>query len=391
MSDLMERLAAENPVSAGPTLPIDAVWSRIEGAPPGRARMTGGRVFMVAAVVLPVVGVLLLAVALRGTEHRGSHPAVHPVVRGGSTLDRALQGVALRQLAGREGAIVVLDPWTGAVKALAASGGQTPVGTLWAPEATFDVVTAAAALDSGRYDASSRIPGSSPVVLSGTTVHNNDGESFGSITIGQALTSSVNTVFARIGASLGAPAITDYMRRFGFYAAPGVAGIPASGARLGGTLVLPSSGRVPLGALASGQGDLTATALQMAMVAATVADGGILTAPHLGAAPARIAGHRVISAQTARLLTEMLRTVVSQGTGTPADLGGLPIAGKTGTAAAGGGRGTIVSFIGFAPAAHPTVAVAVVLHDPRGRFGGTVAAPIAARIIGASLGTGAGS
>ncbi|MBV9465628.1 MAG: hypothetical protein JO169_05890 [Solirubrobacterales bacterium] len=335
---------------------------------------------------------LLVAFALRATEHRGSHPAVPRVLAGGSTLDRGLQAAALRQLAGREGAIVVLDPRTGAIKALAAGGGHALLRTLWAPEATFDVVTAAAALDSGRYDASSRISGSSPAVLSGTTVRNDEGESFGPITIGRALTLSVNTVFARIGARVGAPTLTAYMRRFGFYAAPGVDGTPASGIRVGGTLVLPSAGGVALGALASGQGNLDATALQMAMVASTVADGGILTAPHLGVAPTRVAARRVISARTARLLIEMLRTVVSQGTGTPADLGGLTIAGKTGTAAAGaGGGGTVVSFIGFAPAAHPTVAIAVVLRDPRGGFGGAVAAPIAARIIRTALGAASGS
>ncbi len=82
----------------------------------------------------------------------------------------------------------------------------------------------------------------------------------------------------------------------------------------------------------------------------------------------------------------MLRGAVSRGTSTEAKLTGLGIAGKTGTATAdGSGHGTVVSFIGFAPAAHPTVAIAIVLRDPRGGFGGTVAAPIAANVIRAAL------
>ena len=91
-----------------------------------------------------------------------------------------------------------------------------------------------------------------------------------------------------------------------------------------------------------------------------------------------------MTTRTARLLTQMLRGVVTQGTATAANLSGLSIAGKTGTAPDSGGpgrHGTVASFIGFAPADHPTVAIAVVLRVPRGGFGGTEAAPIAARVI----------
>lgn len=387
MSDLMDRLAAENPVAEDRTPPIAEVWRKIDGArSDARAWRAGRRTLMIAAVSLPIIAVLLLAIVLRASDRRGSHPAVSGVTGGGSALDPALQHAALRQLTGRDGAIAVLDPRTGEIKALASVGGARP-GMLWAPEATFDVVTAAAGLDSGLYDANSRIPGDSPALLSDTTVRNNEGESFGSITIGQALAFSVNTAFARIGVRLGATTITTYMRRFGFYASPGLHGIPASGVRVGGALVLPSARRVPLGALAAGQGDLTATALQMAMVAATVANGGILVPPRLDVVRGSTDGRRVISAQTARVLTDMLRNVISEGTGTPANLTGLPMAGKTGTAQAGAGeRGTVVSFIGFAPAAHPRLAIAVLVRDPRGGFGGTVAAPIAARVIRSALG-----
>jgi penicillin-binding protein A len=387
MSDLMERLAAANPVTEDLTPSIDDVWRKIDGRPsPHRMWRTAGRALAVAIVVVPVIAVWLFAVQLRSADRGGTQPAVNGAAPSGSTLSREVQDAAVRQLSGRDGAIVVLDPRTGAVEALAANGGAR-LATLWAPEATFDVVTAAAALDSGRYDASSRISGESPAVLSGTTVRNNEGENFGPITIGQALALSVNTVFARIGARLGGPAITTYMRRFGFYAPPRVDGIPASGVRIGGALVLPSTGRVPIAAIAAGGGHIEATALQMAAVAATVANGGILAPPHLDAVHSQRAGNRVVSPRTAGLLADMLRSAVSQGTATPAGLAGLRIAGKTGTAHVGAGD-TVVSFIGFAPAAHPTLAIAVVLRDPRGRFGGTVAAPIAARVIRSALGFG---
>src|SRR5436309_1114862 len=150
MSDLMERLAAANPVAEDRMPSIEDVWDKIDGARPARrAWRAGGRALVIAAVALPVIGVLLVAVTLRGADRRGSQRTATNVAPGRSTLDPALQGAALRQLAGRDGAIVVVDPRTGAVEALAAGRGRS--GTLWAPEATFDVVTAAAALDRGRY------------------------------------------------------------------------------------------------------------------------------------------------------------------------------------------------------------------------------------------------
>jgi peptidoglycan glycosyltransferase len=175
-------------------------------------------------------------------------------------------------------------------------------------------------------------------------------------------------VFARVGTEVGASALTREMRLFGL-----------SSRAVGG-------GRVAVGPLAAGQGPVTVTPLQLATMAATIANRGWLAQPHatalVGPAPQR----PVMSARAARLITQMLRRVVTDGTATAANLPGLSIAGKTGNAPAGPGKGTVVSFIGFAPADHPTVAIAVVLTAPRGAFGGTVAAPIAARVIRDVLG-----
>jgi hypothetical protein len=268
MSDLLERLAAANPVSGIQRPPIDDVWRKLSEArePPGEAwRRTGRWVGAVVAVAVPVVAVLIIALPLGTVGRHASRPQVPGAHQNGSTLDPTAQQVALQQLKGRTGSIVVLDPRTGAIEALASTA---PAGTqtLFAPEATFDVVTAAAALDSGRYTPGSRISGASPLRVSGSEIRNNEDESLGRITLTEALSMSVNTAFARVGGVLGPTTMTTYMRRFGFYSPPDVDHLPASGARPAGALALPTSGRVALGPLAAGEGDLTATSLQMAMV-----------------------------------------------------------------------------------------------------------------------------
>jgi peptidoglycan glycosyltransferase len=229
------------------------------------------------------------------------------------------------------------------------------------PGATFDVVTAAAALSSGRYTPLSQVSGASPFLSAGSEIRNDEGESLGRATLSDAMAFSVNTVFARVGVGLGPSALTEQMRLFRLDAPPGVA----------------------VGRLAAGQSSLTATPLQMATLAAAIANRGWLAEPHIEPLPGPASQRPVMPAQTARLLTQMLRRAVIHGTATAANLPGLRIAGKTGTAHASraSGQGTVASFIGFAPSDRPTVAIAVVLADSKGGFGGTTAAPIAARII----------
>jgi penicillin-binding protein A len=349
-------------------------------------RRTGRWVAAVVAVAIPVVAVLVIALPLGRVGLHASRPDVPGAHQNTSTLDPTAQRVAFQQLKGRAGSIVVLNPRTGAIEALAST---TPASaqTLFAPAATFDVVTAAAALDSGRYTPRSRISGGSPLRVSGSELRNDLGQSFGRITLTDALSTSVNTAFARVGDDLGPTTMTTYMRRFGFYSSPDADHLPTSGARPAGMLALPTSRRVALGPLAAGEGDLTATSLQMAMVAAAVANGGALASPHLSTAAPAVPDRRVMSPPTAKALTQMLRDAVTRGTGTAANLAGLRIAGKTGTARVSGSssRETVDSFIAFAPADRPTVAVAVLLRDRHGGFGGTVAAPIAAQVIRALL------
>ncbi len=388
MSDVLQRLADANPVSEAQMPPIEEVWRKVAHAPAPAARgwrRTGRWMGVAVAVVIPVAIVLVIALSLGRAHRHGSPRSVPGGQPTSSTRDPVAERAALAQLSGHAGSIVVLDPRTGAIEALAGTGGVS-ARTLVAPEATFDVVTAAAALDSGRYTPASRISGASPAGVTGSVVRNEFGQSLGRMTLAGALSRSVNTVFARVGDDLGPVEMTMYMRRFGFYARPGVDRIPASGARSAGTLALPTERPVALGRLAAGQGELSATSLQMAMVAAAVANGGVLVSPHLATGTRPVLRRRVMSARAARALTQMLRQVVTQGTGTAANLAGLQIAGKSGTARVSpSSRATLESFIAFAPAEHPTVAVAVLLRDPHGGYGGTDAAPIAAHVIRALL------
>ena len=146
----------------------------------------------------------------------------------GSTIDPAVQRSVLAALAGRSGSIVVMDPRTGAIEAMAARGslrgsgdGNGDGGPSVPPGATFDVVTLATALSSGRYGPNSLISGASPLGAAGSQVRNEGGQSLGRVTLSDALTLSVNTVFARVGADLGASALTQQMRLFQLSAQPG--------------------------------------------------------------------------------------------------------------------------------------------------------------------------
>jgi peptidoglycan glycosyltransferase len=396
MTDLLERLAAANPVPEAEKPPIEELWRKVSeldaeprrrrGARWGRLAGRIGRAVPTAiAVAVPIAVVAAIAVPLLGVHHRISHPASTGPRRahghGQSTLDPSAQRIAARQLAGRPGAVVVLDPRTGAIKAM--YGDATHAG--YSPGSAFEIVTAAAALDSERYTADSLIAGHSPLTVSGTPIRNFANQSFGPITLTRALSYSVNTVFAQVGAGVGPQQMTASMRRLGFYSSPqlgaGAERVSPSGVRDAGRFVLPGTVGSSLGRLAIGQGGLAVTPLQMAMVASAVADGGTLVAPELRTATPTVS-IRAMKSSAARTLAQMLRQVVTHGTGTSANVRGLQIAGQTGTSAAGGtgSRRADLWFVGFAPADHPTVAIAVALKDAKG-FGGTKAAPIAVKVI----------
>jgi peptidoglycan glycosyltransferase len=340
-----------------------------------------------------------------------------------TTLDPKAQTLARQELAGRAGSVVALNPRTGAVLAMysnptydsnhfnapcsdacqlnRATQGQYPPGS------TFKVVTATAGIDSGKYTPDSLINGNSPKTISGVPLQNDNNQSFGQITLTKALTDSVNTVFAQVAENVGRPTMTKYMKRFGFYALPPI-DLPSDELRKSrpfdfkGRAFKPGSPNEDIGRIGIGQGGLLVTPLQMAMVAAAVANGGKLMEPRLTSKVVNVDGQtvrtidptvldQVMSAKTASEVNQMMRTVVDEGTGTPAKLGsGISFAGKTGTASIGAtGSGlTQPWFIGFAPADNPKVAVAVTIEKTQGQFGGQVAAPIARDIVQALLGEG---
>jgi len=357
-----------------------------------------------------------LADQLQGKRQQGDNVV--------TTLDPAAQRIAEQQLASvGAGAVVALDPRTGAVKVMASTPGYDPntIGqpgvfkalnspdsgapllnrateSSYAPGSTFKVVTAAAAIDTGRYTPDSTINGDSPKNISGVPMHNDLNESFGDISLTTAMTYSVNTVFGQIGEALGKQTMAGYMRRFGFYQRPPL-DYPAdemlgSGERLHGRLLPVQSPQVDVGRMAIGQDKLAVTPMQMAMVVAAVANGGKLMAPHLtdrivdpdGRTVKRISPRvwsTPISARTAAEVNQMMRTVVESGTGTAVQLPGIQVAGKTGTAEIGSPAANLTqpSFVAFAPADNPRVAIAVMVDRSQGGFGGTVAAPIARAVL----------
>ncbi len=347
-----------------------------------------------------------------------------------TTLDAGAQRLAYDQLAGNRGSVVALDPATGRVLVLASRPSYDPnslgtpgvfsrlnlqTGTAplvdratqsgYPPGSTFKTVTAAAALDSGRYTPSSTVNGNSPQTFSGQPLSNDGNQSFGPVDLTTALTQSINTVWANVAVGLGRSTMGDYMRRFGFYRQPPLDlpanEVAASGERLRGRLIPPTSSYVDLGRMGIGQDKLSVTPLQMAMVAAAIANGGRLMRPHLvdrvldrdGRTVSHVASQpesTVMSGDAAGKLGAMMARVVQEGTGTAAALSGVSVAGKTGTAEVGRGRNQ-VWFIAFAPVNHPRVAISVTLENQdSSAFGGPVAGPIAKAVLQRLLGAAAG-
>ena len=328
-----------------------------------------------------------------------------------TTLDPTAQKLAQTLLAGRAGSVVAIVPQTGAVKVLYSNptyndnnpkGGGTQffraIQGEYPPGSTFKIVTTTAALDSGKYTPNSTIVGNSPLMVSGVPLQNDGNQSYGPVSLTKALTYSINTVYAQVGQNVGIQTMAMYMKRFGFYSAPPLdlpAGeMTASGERVGGKLLAPTSGLIDLGRMSIGQDKLTVTPLQMAMVASAVADNGTLMAPHLSSRAVNPDGQtvatfgptvysHVMRPSTAAALRQMMTNVVEEGTGTAANLQGLNAAGKTGTAEVGpvGSNLDDAWFIGLAPVANPKIAVAVELDSIPHGFGGTFAAPIAAQIM----------
>ena len=349
------------------------------------------------------------------------------------TINAGAQALAQQLLGNRCGAVVAMNPHTGAVYVMASSptydpnlidkpGGYAKVlktkGTcgdssallnratdgLFTPGSTFKMVTAAAALDSGAMTPSSSFNDPGYCTEYGKQVKNalnpdqNGPESYGHVTLAVGFEHSINSVFCNVGKQIGAKTILDYARKFGFYSTPPLE-TPAnqrvpSGLYQNNKLWFPKdpATAVDPGRLAFGQERMQVTPLQMLLVGATIANGGVVPRPYV---VDRVVGHdgstvsrtratslgRAIKPQTAAELTQMMISVVQGGTGRKAQIPGIQVAGKTGTAETGVNNVYTAWFVSFAPADNPQVAVAVVLEKQTNGFGGSVSAPIAKAII----------
>jgi peptidoglycan glycosyltransferase len=362
----------------------------------------------------PELGVSNLVDRLLGRSPQGAMVTL--------TLVPAVQRVAQQALAGQRGAIVALDPSTGALIASASAPTFSPGSldadwpklstsvsaplldradqALYPPGSSFKVVTAGAALADGVATPSSIYHDTGTYVVYGGKVVNFGHEVHGTNTHTQALTYSINTTFGKVGDALGQQRLVAAMQDFGFWSRPPL-GLPAgqvaiSGRYRGSSLLSPTAPMNPLDvAWAScGQEQVLASPLQMALVAAAVANHGTMMTPYVVQQIATAGGHVVQRAQprvwkqalpasAAAQLTTMMQQVVNAGTGTAAALSGIEVAGKTGTAETGKPTNQ-AWFIAFAPANAPRVAVAVTIENTPAT-GGEVAAPIAAAVLRTAL------
>ncbi len=307
-----------------------------------------------------------------------------------STIVPRIQAAASAALAGRLGGVVAMRVGGGDDGDVVAAAGVGLSG-LQPPGSTFKILTLAGALEAGIARPSSRYDVATAATLEGVELQNANGESCGGTLI-ESFAHSCNSVFGPLGAELGARRLVEVAERFGFNRPPAIDGAATSAippaAEIGDDLAVGSS--------AIGQGRVQASTLQMALVAATIADRGRLPRPTLLRA-ATPRSTPAIAQRTARIVDRAMRAVVSYGTGTAAAIEGTTVAGKTGTAelrqtqgqaaedapVVGDTTDTSAWFAAYAPAKRPRIAVAVLLVEAGA--GGAVAAPAAREVLAEGL------
>lgn len=365
---------------------------------------------------------------LRGATIKGNNLVLNLKVGAQKVAESALQGNC--------GAAVALNPKTGQVYVMASSPSYNPnkiesnsgfasilkapsacpgsssallnraTQGLYPPGSTFKTVTAAAALDDHVYNANSSFYDPGYCTEYGQKVSNalnpdQTAESYGHVSFLQAYQHSINAVFCNIGKALGAKRTIEKAKQFGFYSTPPLE-LPSDEIAASGEVdfahhkLLTDTGKMDPGRLAFGQDKLLVTPLQMALVAAGVANNGTIMTPHLlkevraanGSVVTRVKPHawkKAMTPSTAATINQFMQSVVTGGTGGQAAIPGIKVAGKTGTAETGKSRVYDAWFIFFAPADNPQVAGAVLLENQLNGFGGAVAAPIAKQIMQAIL------
>lgn len=348
------------------------------------------------------------------------------------SLDATVQRAAFEALGGLQGGVLAMEPGTGRVLAMATSPGfdtnvlashstaevntaydalvadpgkplsnRAIAGDLNPPGSTFKLVVASAALASGDYTPQSTLPNPAVYQLpqSSRPVYNASGGTCGpggTVTIADALRLSCNIPFAELAVALGDTAIRDEAEKYGFNRS---VELPLMSTASGYPRTIMDDAQTALSGF--GQGQVTATPLQMAMVSAGIANGGMVMNPRM---VDRVIGPdlsvqqqfddtefgRALDEDVAQQLVAMMVANVRDGAASGARIDGVDVAGKTGTAENKPGEPYTLWFTGFAPAESPQVAVAVVVEDGGGQgqsgSGNTIAAPIAKKVMEAVLG-----
>jgi peptidoglycan glycosyltransferase len=322
------------------------------------------------------------------------------------TIDGKVQAAAAHALGARRGAVVALNPKTGEVLAMVSVPTYDP-GALAAhgeallsdasspllnratqgkypPGSTFKVVTAASALENRVMTPETSVTCPGEIVIEGFPIScQNTAGGVGTYPFKEAFWRSVNAIFGEVGVELGWDRLEDTARRFGFEEPlPFTLDTAAAELTRAGT---PRT-RALLASTAFGQGELLATPLQMAVVAAAIGNGGVLVEPRLGlpaAGEGPLGSRRVVAADIAATLRDFMIAVVTNKQASGVDITGVKVGGKTGTAETGNPGVSHAWFIAFAPAEDPVVAVAVIVEE--GGRGGEVAAPIAGQVIRTAL------
>lgn len=326
------------------------------------------------------------------------------------TIDSRLQTVAIKALGGRKGSVVLMNPNNGSIEALVSEPSYNPnnlvdkwsklikdedsplisratVG-LYPPGSSFKIISASAIIDSGKatpekmYDAPGRLK------IYGGSVTNYESHSYGKVPLETGFAKSINTVFARVGLELGQDGLVDYCEEFGFGENPPIE-IDAKASKIRTSTM----DDLEVAWTSVGQAGLLVTPLQMALAGSAVASKGKIYKPHIvqkirdynGVTIERYTKEvwkRPLKSRSAIEIAKMMRAVVKQGTGAAAEITGVSVAGKTGTAEIKG-KDSHAWFIGFAPYNKPKYVVAVLVEN--GGKGGAVAAPIAKDILEAAL------
>ena len=339
----------------------------------------------------------LLASASDGgaRELASGEPTPGEAVR--TTIDPDLQEAAVTALGDLFGGVAVLDARNGAVLGLAGVAFSAPQP----PGSTFKVITTVAALDAGAVKLADTFPVETGTVIDGREVANAHDESCGG-TFVESFAHSCNSVFAPLGVEVGADRLIDAAEKFGFNSQPELYNAEATAAVDPPESTIPTSleSDLEVGVSAIGQGEVLATPLELASAAQTIAAGGVRSPTAITKDPdlrPNAKPVRVTSEETAKLLTQLMTSVVTQGTGTAAALPDVQVAGKTGTAELGPkapgqelGPGEQPEqevdawFTAFAPASEPQLAAAAMVVNADGD-GGTIAAPIVREVLAAGL------